>query len=703
MNKTFTTLPPFRIFKNILRLMPIALAAMTMTITIVSQVVADRTHSPDVAEIKVLIEQVQNQSELTQPEKSSILDLLDQAIHHLEKRDQFIAEGLEYQKALLQAPEKQLVLQSRINNFHQKKLPEKLTSATFSKLETAASREAFLLTEKRQRYSEVEAAIAQEKALDGQALLGQLQVEYSTTLEAQNKIKVDDGPYNALSINIQAKAQRITARINMLEHRLASKAVRLELLNTEKNLLEMEIEGVERRIATLQNIMADHRQSEADRVVTSAKLTLEQIPEADQTLVTRAQTNLQLALELKELMRNHDGILTELEQLGRNTKRYEQRYASVTEQLKITQLESSPEFGAALRKQRDNLINVSVAKQKLKLYEEALTAVRLAQFRIDSLREAALFSHTNLPQNLFSDSEVLSSRITTEHEKALSLLSAGYARYIDDLSQLIAQSRQLIEQSKRYADLLNQQLLWMPSVTRLSIASLAGSWQALPDMVSNARSPQALSAIKERIKQYSFVLVSAFVAFLALLKIRLKLIANLRNISPNVRKVKKDHISLTIKAIFFTACLATPIPLMFYSVSYAIHVEYPFWQSLSVSLEYGAAILWGMLFLQASLKDRGLIPVHFRWDTHLQKSLKPNMQWFIWCFFTLTIAALITETYGEPAIREGLGRVTYIMVSFTTAIFFLRTFHLKDILKPRRPVTLPARIIPLSQYRCLCS
>lgn len=632
---------------------------------------------PGIDELNRRIDQLDSDGQLSESQKSAAIQTLKQAITQLETAAELKSQALRYKNSLTKAPVEQAELNSLLANYSSEPLPEDLSDAPLVKLDSLLTKEQLLLDEKRKRKADIDSELSQEKLLNVQALLEQTREQLQTAIQERDQLAGNTAVDSISTIAAISSVNALSARVQMLEQRLLSRTVRLQLLETEQQLLNRQLADAESRFLLLQNLMSGHRLSDAERLLASARRSQSSVGSKSKLLQAIAEQNVQFAKELKTLVSSQDTVLNLVEGFAYDAKRFEQKYTSLTEQLKITQLESSPAFGAALRKQRDNIADLDSTRQALKQYEAALTKSRLAQFQIDIEREPE--AQLALTQSLESEEQASNpetvNKLLKQRETLLYKLSSGYTEYIGDLSKLIAQLRLLTANSRQYTELLDQQLVWMPSTDRVGFLLLGQSAGALIALVEQTDLGTSIRQVAIQAKRHSFMLVMVFVALAALLRQRKRLIQLLPSMKERVGKVHRDSFALTLTALLITLLLALPGPLSLLTLAKLFSVDDVTPGALSRALSYTALVYFVLAFVSQSLRPEGLAERHFKWDMLARHRLKKNLSWLKWIFLPLLAINLMAEFQDDALLRDSVGRLAFMMAALSAALFCYRAFN----------------------------
>jgi len=622
---------------------------------------------------------IQSDTTLTDEEKSADKALLQQAIQFVDKIGELNRQASGYKNSLVKGPIEELQLREKAKDYKVPALPEKLENTSLSNIETLLAKETLLLSEWRNRLTQINAEVNEEKSIDLQQLLQNAKKKLEETQREEINIIGNEPNSEHKQISRLATLKYYQAVIEMLEQKSASRASRIALLNAEQDLLSKKITGAALRQSELQNKVSTHRYNQAQELLTVTQNMVVNNPSLPAELTELAKKNNALASELKWLIVNYDQALNKVESIEKEAQRFAKKYAGLTEQLKITQLESSPAFGAALRVQRDNLVVSTVSQQQLDDYEQTLTQSRLGQFGIDTERELDIQDTLTRYQNEsdFGKNYAVMQEIIRLRGQLLSILSTTYVDHIDTLSKLITHSRTLHNQSQQYAQLLEEELVWMPSHNRLNITTVIDAIMATGPLLGNFLSLNFVSHFPNQIKQFSITTVLSIGLLLFLLMKRSKLVNQLSLMRKRIGKVNIDNFNITLQALVISILLSLALPLVLYTIASQVKSQLIFHHPFATALVYSATLFLFFEFLSQSLRKEGLADLHFKWSLETLRLLRKHINWFKWAFLIVTLLTSYAELSNSADIRDSLGRVSFITGAVLSTFFIYKIFNVK--------------------------
>lgn len=648
--------------------------------------------APAVTVLENRMESINNETGLTETQKAKSIELLQLAISRNEQAAQYERQTLEYTEILTDASRRLAAFQAEMANPEPLKLPQDVATAPLAELEALVARDEAELAALRSRSAQVDSEVIKEKSFDTEAALAEARRQMQTVSLEPMDADASDDVERMLAASTRYLQQ---AHIENLEQRLLSRKVRLALWDAEQKLISKQVSAFEARITQANALLAQHHQNDANQIAARARETVASLRGEPQLMRDLAQDNSKLADELAELVVSHETLTQNKEGVSREAQKLQQKYASLTAQLELTQLGSSPEFGAALRRQRDQLTDVNGARHTLREQEQALTDSRIAQFRIDALREPdARLEPSHVLAQLHLDPGVtmtparerIVKQMLETRENILDQLSSAYWNDIDGLTSLTAQNRYLIAQSRKFAELIDQQLMWMPSANTMGVNTMQALGAALDWLAKPLVWQDLGKAVRENTGRHAFALLLVSMVLFLLLLQRTRLISLLSAMKGRVGKVNRDKMSLTSGALVTTLLLALPGPLALTTAAYLVDHPAAFSTALARALMYGAMVYLILEFVLQSARKDGLLELHFNWRRTSVLALQSNLPWFIAVIIPAIVLNNVVETTGSVLVRDSLGRFAFIAETLAMTAFAYR------LLAPERGILLPAAV-----------
>lgn len=621
---------------------------------------------------------------LTSAQKAVIGERLQQALTQLENIEQLESQTQAYRNQRSTATEDIRLANEQLSSLDGQQPAAIPQTASFKELESQLAEAELLLSRERSELDSLEHNIREETAFDVPRALETARANVDTTLPGVDVDSLGETGNPGLQLANSIKLELRRKNIAMLEQRQLNRVPRLSLLEAQQRLQQRRVALTSTRVEQLKAAIASHRQNAAAINITAAQDYLESLKEVPDVLQKLANELLERARENNELVSRLTTVQQERLRVNRERARQEAQFRSLSQQLGIAALNAVPEFGSAVREQRDQLSASGASRKALRKREKTLTRARLSQFQIDALREAGdardpeLLAASLLEQagsGLSQQQRALITPLANDWIRVLDELASNYTRYIDELGIMQSVERTAIAHRTQFAGLLDQHLLWMPSADDLSPGSLTRVWPAATELAQSTDWAGITQTLTQRIMSQPFVTALVVLVILGLLRRRGGLKAHLAATQDLVGHVNRDTFLLTPKALLATIALAAPGPITVYALAMALDEPDSVADALSHALKHGAAVYFVAAFALQCVRENGLATAHFNWPKNTVGVLRRNLPWLIGLVIPAIILNLFIEQQGSESIRHTLGRIVFIAGVVLVSLFAFRVLN----------------------------
>jgi potassium efflux system protein len=492
-----------------------------------------------------------------------------------------------------------------------------------------------------------------------------------------------DAVGTARRINLRVRSDFRRSQIAALEQEIEGLPRRIEIITARQTLADLKTRKLSLEVQALQERTGQRRLNEAlqlqDTIRGQAELYADQHP----VLTQLAQRNNALAEQIRDLAASEFGI-------SRDTAAARSQHDNVLEDLntanKLIELESlDRNVGATLRRLGSRLtspqaINADLVQTQRDLVsangqtliaQESLRDLPLGRIAPDVVLERARTTNPTLPD--FTSDDIAALQVLNDSQRTLlqRLVTEGTSRESDILKLQDAQ-RELLKTTQTFQTLLDEQLLWIPSVPAIGL-----DWA--PKIVEGFKelfSPKNLRIVTATfVKQVSslwplLLLLATFIG--TLVRLRSDLLENIRMRATKVGRVKEDNLWHTPAVIVTGVLVALPIPLLFIGLGFifaSVEVQPPIINGLENACFFLA--IFALVFLTWRVWDRenSLFNAHFKMDKALRLSVNKNLRWFIPVVGLSSGLLAVTTDIKSTNIYEGLSLFIFIFTALALAVF----------------------------------
>lgn len=522
-----------------------------------------------------------------------------------------------------------------------------------------------------------------------------------------------EGPLDTAQIvALKSRLYFRRAQAAALEIEIASFAERQRLILARQDLTQTQLARVSESVTALQRLTGQQRSIDAMRFVTQAEDTLTKInANAAQTSgvidegvgqtandtpilaspITNAPHSLVLAyaIENVDLSKQLLGIADEASQLP-------QRQAQKRSQIDIleadlTTAQSLIELGnlsrqsaTTLRQLRNDNETVSqvqgdiaslsqdiaVATQSRLLAQNRMRQLGLGDAGVTAFAEEWAAENPASAPLTEADFTILTALHTNRRTILREITNAARDR-TEELTQLKSTLDSLLSSSKVLTNVLDTNLLWLPSIAAIDI-----SWPA--KVIKGAAavfSPRHIGLIwSNLIKSITsnLALVTIFMtAALGCLVLRERLWDDIERRAAMVGRVQKDSYLHTPAVIVACIITALPLPITFFLIGLLFEfapTNEPFISDLAGTAYYLAIFTAFFLTWRAWDRDLSLFDKHFKLGAELRHAINRELRWFIPVTATSTALIQLTIDSKDPNVYEGFSLAAFLVTTLSLAV-----------------------------------
>ena len=525
------------------------------------------------------------------------------------------------------------------------------------------------------------------------------QAEAASTGPPENAAEGSAPTPPAVSAARQAKADawraEAAAHVDQLRQESASRDARADVLAAERDLAAAKLARSEesaaawqRRVGQLRAASAASASAEAKRLRDTASA---EAPAVKAVALENARTADEFATTatlLADASRRHQATSVE-------AARVAARFDRAQEKLDVSGMEDA--LGEILRDERKSLPNPFALRRDAADTAQQAAKARLMQLqaedRLASLADLNAATGAALegappagsPEAAAKRRDQISAMLASRRE-LLSRLTDEYVRYVSELRGLAAEQARLADRAEKYANLLDERLLWSRSAAPIGPDWVADVARSSVGLARGFVSPQTPLALWHRFR--GTVLLTLFVGLsaAALLAARPRLRKRLALVNENVGKVYADRFSYTLRALLLTAALVAPWPLVWWYAGWLLRGDVAAPEAvraLGAGLQSAGFLILLLAGVRVICREQGVADVHLGWPADERRTLAVNAGWLLAVLLPSSIVVPATEFLSDEVARNGLGRLAFLVGSVLLAVFGYRLLKFKGgLVKP---------------------
>jgi potassium efflux system protein len=393
--------------------------------------------------------------------------------------------------------------------------------------------------------------------------------------------------------------------------------------------------------------------------------------------------NIQYSRDLQTMTAKIEQISDQKTQVEIKTADIENEFKSADKKISLASL--SPALGKILREQRRNLAHLNEKQEGRKLQNETeLTS--LEQFKIEDKQKSLLNLDATLKQLMATEVETTlpfeqrmmiqaELRVLLNNQKELlNKLALADATYLRTLGDLDFTRQQMLVQANKFAEYLDERLLWVQSSEPVNLAMLTELYHSVQWLFSRSNWLE-LGSETSRAIQNNRLFFSMSIAFLWLL-MRLKSWTrqHLQVTETELHHWHTAHFYSTLQAFFYQILFTLPIPIIVYlfGIFLTKNSSTDFTLALGTGLQKSSITLFMGQFSYAIFAVDGIVRRHFQWQKNTVLLLHTHFGWlrFVIVPAVFLIHATHTSKFSEHS--DSLGRIALIVALIAFTVFMVK-------------------------------
>jgi potassium efflux system protein len=621
--------------------------------------------APDAKQISQELEQ----AKAAKPAQPEAVEQLQAALNALEERKGSLERAEQYQQVIDNFPKLSQTLRSQLNNMRDepRDVPSGMSTDALNQEILQVSSQ--LLEKSRQAQQEQERA---REIADSLSQLPQQQTDARRQLsEVERRIGTQPGN-NPQNLSLQAESAKLKAQVDELELAQLSANNRQELARMRSELAQKQGQQLDTYLQALRNQLNSQRQREAERALESTELLAENSEHLPAGIVAQFKINRELSAALNQQAQRMDLVASQQRQATNQTLQVRQALNTLREQSQW--LGSSNLLGEALRAQVARLPEMPKPQQ---------LDTEMAQLRVQRLRyEDLLNKQSQVRQQHQADGEpltseenrILEAQLRTQRELLNSLLQGGDTLILE-LTKLKVSNSQLEDALKEVNEATHRYLFWTSDVRPMSI-----SWPI--DIVQDLRRLISLDTFGQVGKAGVMILTSKETIFPllgALILVGFSIYSRrhftrfLERSSARVGKVTQDHFWLTLRTVFWSILVASPLPVLWMTLGYGLREAWPY--PLAVAIGDGVTatvpLLWVVMICATFARPNGLFIAHFAWPRQRVTRAMRYYLMSIGLIVPLIMALIMFDNLNDREFSGSLGRLCFMLICGALAMVTL--------------------------------
>ncbi|GGO78240.1 miniconductance mechanosensitive channel MscM [Marinobacterium nitratireducens] len=613
----------------------------------------------DIEQLGTRLQQYQSdslsaQEQATRDKLQKTLDTLEQQKELEQRIDKLRQELIEQPERIAKLkqqprPKAAVDLPSTLESLNRDQLQQRLTLVKASLLDQRKERERL----------QQEGEMVEQKRLS-------LREQLSLLQRAGNTGEVPgSGPRDEASQLLEnARFEQRSLQMQALELELLALPGRAEINTLQLEALNLSIARNEVGLEQLEQALRQRLRSQTEEAISGLQSREQQDP--DPAVQTLGERNIALSEEMRQVLNDIEAADNQRRQLEQHLKSVDEAYRTISQQLEL----NIRYVGTELHQLLSGLSRpLNTERTRSRINELRLRNLQLSKSAINAeqvLRGDAPPEPAPAAEALARYRSVLGDRA-----QLLEQLRDANLNLITELSTLLSVQTNINERTDQARKLINQKLLWLPSVTPIGLdwaAQIAASRQLLGEHWQQMSPRMTL--------KYSRDLPAAFTA-LALVTLAALWLSPYQKRKKTlwrrqIGNVMQDRFWNTLRLLLFGPLIALPVPLLLYILATrTLDPSLADYFAIQPLLLTAASVIWAFHCLWLWLSPSGLFNSHFGLDAALARTLRRRLIALFLFGLPLLLAVIyiLRTPLDTEVLKPGLERL--LMLALTGLIAML--------------------------------
>jgi potassium efflux system protein len=306
----------------------------------------------------------------------------------------------------------------------------------------------------------------------------------------------------------------------------------------------------------------------------------------------------------------------------------------------------------------------------------------MAQLRVQRLHFEDLLKQPQIRQIRQADGQpltseqnrILEAQLRTQRELLNSLLQGGDTLILE-LTKLKVSNSQLEDALKEVNEATHRYLFWTSDVRPMTFSWPIEIVQDLRRLISLDTFSQLgqASVMMLTSKETIFPLLGALILVGFSIYSRRHFTRFLERSSARVGKVTQDHFWLTLRTVFWSILVASPLPVLWMTLGYGLREAWPY--PLAVAIGDGVTatvpLLWVVMICATFARPNGLFIAHFGWPRNRVARAMRYYLMSIGLIVPLIMALIMFDNLNDREFSGSLGRLCFMLICGALAIVTL--------------------------------
>lgn len=465
---------------------------------------------------------------------------------------------------------------------------------------------------------------------------------------------------------------------------LKSHDARSELLPLLRDLNARQVALAESEIKLMQTAANASRQAEAEQQAQKAKREASLAHPAVKQLM---KNNSELAELHKSLAERIADASRQLDEATVKLERLRSEFASVKE--KVGAVGLSNVIGVMLRKWRASLPDLRSYRRNVGQRQKAMGDGELDRLERQEQRFelSDLAGQTEKALKALDLSAEDAGRLDLESAVREALetkrnyldgLNNDYETYYDKLAKLKTAEQDLIDETEKCRQFIDERVLWIASATPLNTDEAIDSSKAFVWLAGPREWLDAGRTLYDDAWKQPILWIATMLVLLVLFFTRRRIRARIVETGEQAARGRCYQFLPTVETVALTVFSAVAWPGIVFWIGWRL-IASDTADDFAKAVGAGLVIVSGVFFAQRLLRRmscaKGLGEAHFGWSTSSLKLLRRNLRWLTLVVLPLTFGAVVMGSQGNVMWDNSLGRICFVAALAAFALFTQRVLR----------------------------
>lgn len=491
--------------------------------------------------------------------------------------------------------------------------------------------------------------------------------------------------------SLSARRYYRRAQISALEQEIAGLFKRQEVVTARAQLADLQLQKLSSEVQYLSEKTGQRRYNEASGLRNETQILRDSYAQAHPLVIEMVDKNLILTDEIVALASGASDI-------SKRSASTQSRLDVVESDLRVaTALISTGTLdrraGRTLRRLSNQLTSPAILKQQIKetqksindvtqkrlIAQEELRSIPLGRVNTSTMLRLARVQSPDLPEFTDADRAAMQFLTSTRRDYLQRVMTASSSR-ISETVNLYEQQKALLKSTDELKKLLDEKLLWVPSVPAINFAWPGKVITGALNLFSVKNISLVFEVFIKQIQSLWFLVLVFAVAIMSCMTSRKRLWEDILDRSKKVGRVQQDNYWHTPSVIFSCILISLPFPLLFLLLSLLFDFSNspdPLINGISDTFLYLSLFSIFLLTWRAWDRDKSLFAAHYKLPESFRKKVNTNLRWFIPLAGVSTGLITLTNSSIDPNIYEGFSLFAFVITALALSYLALKILWVK--------------------------